>query len=91
MNLEEKELLTLGEVIDALRMGKVAISLHPKDKGAVLKYDEERWLIVKYPGEDFFSKEIYIRLYGLDEVKLKRWIIVKEEELNLVEAKLNEI
>jgi hypothetical protein len=91
MEIKEMPLLSLGEAFDGLKPGLAAISLHPKDKGAVLKFNEERWLVVKYPGEKYYSKQIQIRHYSRDEAELKRWIIIKEEDISSVEERLNAV
>lgn len=74
----ELKLYTLGEIIDNINFGKMAISVSPDDNGTILIMDNEGWLMIKYPHNDYFQYDINF-LYS-DSIKEKRWAIMDAPE-----------
>jgi hypothetical protein len=78
LNLRKEDLLSLGEVMDRIQIGKLAFSIIDGDIGfEIIVNPKDDYLMVKSPDEEFFRYENYFRVTNTKE---KRWIIIDMPE-----------
>lgn len=82
--MSKLNLLSMGQVIDQIKQGQIAVSIHPDDEGTIVAVDKDNWLKIKYPERDSFRYEHFFRIDTTGNVPELRWLIMKEPE-NFIE------
>jgi hypothetical protein len=76
--MSKLNLLTIGETIDQIQKGQIAISIHPDDNDTIMGVNHDGWLKIKHPKNNYFSLEFAFR--KAEGIEDKRWLIMKEPE-----------